>query len=400
MSTTLNLYHHAEQNAIASRIAERLQVPVNPYTSDQAQLSEISGSDALILVLSSALLPSTSSIKFWRPILEWLDKGGQSRVAIIMADECEYPSLLDRATVIAWNPDPIAALRALERWVWRLDRQPGSLWRPHAAFVNSGAPQEAERLILRLADKPGQESATLELALDFTHQAAEQFQDIVWLDLAYESPQFAAMDLEKHLTDRRRLLLLYGYSGEPVANDYHNSILTIEVPQLRPAGRSHPLLEAASAFPPASIPVPLLLSTANSNLRELEAAIEARLFRWLDQAKSLVLPAVAPVDSLVHQQELARHLRRASEVLPILHEFLILNLAPRDWELASSFGLATISRLNDSGHKQAAIAFCELLRPHAEAANDQECLRELAWFIDVAIMPAAASGDGEQMSLF
>ena len=404
MSTVLNLYHHALEEPIAQRIAERLHVPVNPYSSDQAQLAEISGSDALILVLSKEILPATSSIKFWRPLLEWLERGGQSRVALVVADDCEYPPLLNRATVVAWEPDPIAAMRQLERWVWRLDRDPAALWRPHPDWLAGARPEAAERLLLRLADRAGQETVPLAEALAFAAAAVEQFQDVVWLDLGFASPVLARLLLEQALTDRRRLLLLHGYAGPALPPDYRNSILTVApVPVARPqtdGDQQHALLTAAGAFPAAAIPVPLLLDVVGLPFSALEQAVAKGWFQWLTADRSQVLARVAAEPAVGPLRALVRLLRRSTESYWLFAEWALQQLASLDWPTASAFGLATISRLNDEGHKQAATAFCQLLEPYAKAANDQECLRELAWFIDVAIMPAAPTSDGEQMTLF
>ncbi len=129
--------------------------------------------DILVLLLSPASNPPRWFRERWEPLLLRRDADADTRIAIVLLEECAFPPLLRRGLrFFDATTDRLAALRQFKRWLRGI--QSGTY--PGMAFS-----PDMEILYRALADQPGVFTATGAIADRFAHEAAQDFEAVFWI---------------------------------------------------------------------------------------------------------------------------------------------------------------------------------------------------------------------------
>ncbi len=130
--------------------------------------------DVLVLLLSPASSPARWVRERWEPVLFDAARRGGVEVVTVLLQECSFPPLLRRRNFIDGTTDRLRAWRLLKRRFWQREREPGML--PGTEF-SSGL----ENLYATLADRAGTASVSGADASQFGHEAALEFEAVLWV---------------------------------------------------------------------------------------------------------------------------------------------------------------------------------------------------------------------------
>jgi hypothetical protein len=122
--------------------------------------------DPLILLLSKDSWPKRLARERWDPLLLEL------RLACVLLNLCAFPELLRRR--VFFDHDHPHAARGVKRWVWQQCRESSEAIR----FKWS---EDLEELYVALADCAGAQSVSAEQARLFAHEAAAEFERVIWI---------------------------------------------------------------------------------------------------------------------------------------------------------------------------------------------------------------------------
>jgi pentatricopeptide repeat protein len=128
--------------------------------------------DILILLLSPASNPPRWPRERWEPLFA-RNQEADTRSAVFLLEECVFPALLRRGlSFFDATADRLPAMRRLKRWLLgiRLGASPAMTFSP-----------DLELLYSALADKPGTLTASGAMAGRFAHQAARDFEAVLWI---------------------------------------------------------------------------------------------------------------------------------------------------------------------------------------------------------------------------
>jgi len=127
--------------------------------------------DILILILSpSSTLPRWAR-EIWEPLLFNQAETSNTRVALLLLEDCAFPPLLRRRLkFFDATASPLDALRRLKRWLWGIEHriQPLTTWSA-----------DLEPLYAGLADRTGTLTTTPALAEHFAREASHDFDAIL-----------------------------------------------------------------------------------------------------------------------------------------------------------------------------------------------------------------------------
>jgi len=126
--------------------------------------------DILVLILSrSSNLPRWAR-EIWEPLLFNHAEASNTRVALLLLEDCAFPPLLRRKLkFFDATASPLDALRRLKRWLWGLE---------HGTQPLTTYSADLETLYAGLADRTGVMSTTAALAGRFAREATHDFDAI------------------------------------------------------------------------------------------------------------------------------------------------------------------------------------------------------------------------------
>lgn len=126
--------------------------------------------DAMVLLLSEEFAPPRSERARWEPLLCDETARYGVRVALVQTGECAVPELLRRRMFFAdARANPLAAMRALKRWLLHKDLRP-----------RTGSP-ELEEIYRTVADRAGTVRLPSSVAQRFAAEAAHEFEAVLWI---------------------------------------------------------------------------------------------------------------------------------------------------------------------------------------------------------------------------
>jgi hypothetical protein len=129
--------------------------------------------DVLVLVISPSSSPPKWPRDRWEPILMDQALEQNTRVAVFLLEECQFPQLLRRKVkFFDATASRLAALRLLKRWLWSIQLETG--------HVTAQSP-ELEPIYRAIADRPGTFTASGEYASRFVAEAAGEFEVVAWV---------------------------------------------------------------------------------------------------------------------------------------------------------------------------------------------------------------------------
>ncbi len=129
--------------------------------------------DVLILLISKASNPQAWSRPVWEPLLVKRPADNGTQVAVLLLEDCIFPGVLGRGSrFFDARTDRQGALRRLKRWLRGL--QAGV---PPAMHFSS----DLEELYRVLDDQPGTLTVAGPIAERFAHEAARDFDSVLWI---------------------------------------------------------------------------------------------------------------------------------------------------------------------------------------------------------------------------
>lgn len=197
-------------------------------------------SQAIIVLLSSGLVPPQATREAWEPVLEHVEKRQQPEVAFVELEACAYPKLLERQRLLRWDGESVETPRALIRWVVGLREGESHGFEIAKQPYFTGRQTELGQMMQMLVDGSGALAlhgpngiGKTALAQEFARLAAPSFRDVIWLEcgqrparaLAGELGHLLKLRLEgdmdsvwRHLgsclEEWRLLLVMDGWRGE------------------------------------------------------------------------------------------------------------------------------------------------------------------------------------------
>ena len=112
-------------------------------------------SAAILLFLSPQSLPPRPGRADWGALLDHMASGATPPVASLLVQDCQFPRLLERKNFFRWQGEEIESLRALERWVLRLEPTREESFVPARLPWFEGREREIETLWETLVDSAG-----------------------------------------------------------------------------------------------------------------------------------------------------------------------------------------------------------------------------------------------------
>jgi hypothetical protein len=129
--------------------------------------------DILILLLSRASNHAKWIRERWEPVLSQRAAELDTRVAVLLLEECTFPGLLRRGGhFFDATADRLGALRKLKRWIWgiRLGTEPALTHSP-----------DLEDIYTHVADRVGTFTAPAADAERFAREANREFEAVLWV---------------------------------------------------------------------------------------------------------------------------------------------------------------------------------------------------------------------------
>ncbi len=129
--------------------------------------------DILIVILSPASSPVRWVRERWEPIFFEQAAESNTRVAVILLEDCLFPRLLSRKfKFFDATKSRLKALRLLKRWLWSIQLE--------TSHVTLQSP-DLESVYQELADQPGTLTVSGEIASRFVGEAAGEFEAVFWI---------------------------------------------------------------------------------------------------------------------------------------------------------------------------------------------------------------------------
>jgi hypothetical protein len=127
--------------------------------------------DILVLLLSPASNPTKWVRERWEPVLSKRAAELETRVAVLLLEECTFPGLLRRGGhFFDATADRLGALRKLKRWIWgiHLGTEPALTHSP-----------DLEEIYTHVADRVGTFTAPAADAQRFAREANREFEAVI-----------------------------------------------------------------------------------------------------------------------------------------------------------------------------------------------------------------------------
>jgi hypothetical protein len=129
--------------------------------------------DILVVILSPASSPVRWVRERWEPIFFEQAAESNTRVAVILLEDCLFPRLLSRKfKFFDATKSRIRAMRLLKRWLWSIQLE--------TSHVTLQSP-DLESVYQELADQPGTLTVSGEVASRFVGEAAGEFEAVYWI---------------------------------------------------------------------------------------------------------------------------------------------------------------------------------------------------------------------------
>ena len=196
------LAHAAPDHAFACRLGEFLEFgcDITCYTDaglmspgqdliDKAE--EGLGADILALILSGASCPGRWARDRWEPVLFEETRRLRVDLVSILLGDCPFPGLLRRKIFFDATLNPPVAMRLLKRWIRQREREAGQ--------PDAGISSDLEELYARLSDRAGTMQVPGPVAAQFAHEAAAEFEAVLWVPCHGRSLAQAAGELGAQL---------------------------------------------------------------------------------------------------------------------------------------------------------------------------------------------------------
>ena len=390
--------------ALALRLERNLGIATLIIEDDVEPLwalwDQATGADAVLLMLDAVSAGGPPQRSDWEPLLE---HAGSPPVAILRAEPCLYPRLLERRPFLA-IADPLEAGRWVERWLVAM-LPPHDGVRP--AANQAPVPDEWWRL---LVDQPGLQIVSCSetgSAQEFAARAAAQFQGVEWIGCDGRAPEAIIGHVEHVTRNAQRLLIVLAHVDQ--------------TPDLPPGPHSYLILEGQPALVPAPDLLASLVGACQASVfpaRMIELMRAGRpafesLVRLLDSGRELYRsPVRFTADEAAEERHLAalhaafvdwrlqtslcREL--VSEVTGALRHGLAHN-----WPLASELCLQAALFLLSEKRNREAVYWLRTLADEASWASDESVAerarKELVWLVDDAGEARPGVVHGEQLAL-
>ena len=361
---------------------------------------QATGADAVLLMLDAVSASGPLDRSDWEPLLE---HSGSPPVAILRAEPCVYPKLLERRPFLALA-DPLEAERWVERWLVALLPRHDGL---RAAANQAPVPDEWWR---QLVDKPGLQVVPVsetDSVQEFAARASAQFQGVEWIGCDGRAPEVIAGEVEHVTRNAQRLLIVLAHMGQPL--------------DLPPGPHSYLIVEGQPATVPAPDDVASLVGACQTSVfpaRMIEAMLVRRpafepIVQLLDSGRDVYRsPVRFAADEAAEELHLAAlhsvfvnwRLQTAlcRELVTEITGALRYGLA-HNWPLASELCLQAALFLLAEKRNREAVYWLRTLADEATWANDESAAerarKELVWLVDDAGEARPDVVHGEQLAL-
>jgi hypothetical protein len=186
--TTVVICHAREDAEFAREAAAMVEQNVSAHVSYEESAGDFLGAveraisgDVVLAILSSHSATPWKRQR-WEAALVDAPREFGTQIVFLLADECKFPDLLRRRIFFDSSRASAAGLRAFKRWL--LEQSFGGGEKPAHLPPQPAeplAPENLERLLIALADRPGVAELAGQEALGFARGASRDFEGVFWI---------------------------------------------------------------------------------------------------------------------------------------------------------------------------------------------------------------------------